>query len=145
MRVDHPKPGEGVQAAGEEGVGEADLARRCVLDHAEWAYHRSHVRRDTNLTPYEKTRYVKYQKPILMPGEAVLCRRPGAMVNKLEMQWLEGIWIGREAKTDEHLVGTPQVVPLIAELREYFPQWKNEVQMVMCLHICGYNNAMIHS
>ena len=38
---------------------------------------------------------------LLMPGEAVLCRRPGAMVNKLEMQWLEGIWIGREATTDD--------------------------------------------
>ena len=29
------------------------------------------------------------------------------MVNKLESAWLEGIWLGRDSKTDEHLIGTP--------------------------------------
>lgn len=28
---------------------------------------------------------------------------------------------------------------MIAELKEYFPKWKNTLQMVMCLHVCGYN------
>ena len=32
-----------------------------------------------------------------------MCRRPGA----LESTWLEGIWLGRDSKTDEHLIGTP--------------------------------------
>ena len=97
--------------------------------HAAWAYNRFHVRRDTNLTPYEKTRLVKYQKPILMPGEAVLRRRPGAIVNKLEMQWLEGIWIGREAKTDEHLVGTPQGIVRARAVKRKVPskQWDNDL------------------
>ena len=27
--------------------------------------------------------------------------------NKLESAWLEGIWLGRDSKTDEHLIGTP--------------------------------------
>ena len=35
------------------------------------------------------------------------CRRPGALVNKLETAWLEGIWLGRDSETDEHLIGTP--------------------------------------
>ena len=50
---------------------------------------------------------MSYQNPILLVGEAVACRRPGALVNKLESAWLEGIWLGRDSKTDEHLIGTP--------------------------------------
>ena len=50
---------------------------------------------------------MSYQSPILLVGEAVACRRPGTLVNKLESVWLEGIWLGRDSKTDEHLIGTP--------------------------------------
>ncbi|CAK0797452.1 unnamed protein product [Prorocentrum cordatum] len=46
-----------------------------------------------NLVPYGKTHMLKHQKPIVAAGEAVICRRPGAQVNKLEV--------------DEHLIGTP--------------------------------------
>ena len=50
---------------------------------------------------------MSYQNPILLVGETVACRRPGALVNKLESAWLEGILLGRDSKTDEHLIGTP--------------------------------------
>jgi len=76
--------------------------------HSAWVYNRFHVRSDTRLTPYEKVNMLKYQKPLVQIGEAVLCRRPGAVLNKLEMQWLEGVWLGKDAKTDEHFVGTAQ-------------------------------------
>ena len=39
---------------------------------------------------------MSYQSPILLVGEAVACKRPGALVNKLGSAWLEGIWLGRE-------------------------------------------------
>ena len=32
---------------------------------------------------------------------------PGAAQNKLELTWLEGLWLGRDSRTSEHLVGTP--------------------------------------
>ena len=41
---------------------------------------------------------MSYQSPILLVGE-VACKRPGALVNKLESAWLEGIWLGRDSKT----------------------------------------------
>ena len=44
--------------------------------------------------------------PILLVGEAVPCRRPGALVNKYESAWLEDVWFGRGSKTDEHLIAT---------------------------------------
>ena len=39
--------------------------------------------------------------PTLLVGEAVACRRPGALVNKSP-----SAWPGRDSKTDEHLFGT---------------------------------------
>ena len=75
--------------------------------HAAWQYTRFHKRQDSTTTAYEKIRHMSYQSPILLVGEAVACRRPGALVNKLESAWLEGIWLGRDSKTDEHLIVTP--------------------------------------
>jgi len=74
--------------------------------HASWLYNRFNVR-ENGLTAYEKTHLLKYQRPLVEMGEAVICRRPGAQLNKLEMMWLEGVYIGRDARTDEHLIGTP--------------------------------------
>ena len=75
--------------------------------HAAWQCTTFHKRQDSTTTAYEKIRHMSYQSPILLVGEAVACRRPGALVNKLESSWLEGIWLGRDSKTDEHLIGTP--------------------------------------
>ncbi|CAK0806902.1 unnamed protein product, partial [Prorocentrum cordatum] len=75
--------------------------------HAAWQYARFHKRADSGMAPHEKIRRVPYTNTILMPGEAVACRRPGALLNKLETAWLEGIRLGRDSKTDEHLIGTP--------------------------------------
>ena len=41
-----------------------------------------------------------------MFAEAVVARRPGAQTNKLEHQWLEGLWVGRDGSTDEHLIAS---------------------------------------
>ena len=41
-----------------------------------------------------------------MFAEAVIARRPGAQVNQLEHQWLEGLWVGRDGSTDEHLIAS---------------------------------------
>ena len=48
----------------------------------------------------------QYRQPLLMFAEAVIARRPGAQINKLEHHWLEGLWVGRDGSTDEHLVAS---------------------------------------
>ena len=75
--------------------------------HAAWQYTRFHIRQNST-TAYEKIRHTSYPNPILLVGEAVACRRLGGLVNKLESAWLEGVWLGRHSKTDEHLIGTPK-------------------------------------
>ena len=64
------------------------------------------TRQDSTTRAYEKFRLMSYQNPILLVGEAVACRRFGALLNKLESAWLESIWLGRDSKTDEHLSST---------------------------------------
>ena len=85
--------------------------------HAAWQYTRFLKRQDSTTTAYEKIRHMSYQSPILLVGEAVACRRPGALVNKLESAWLEGVWLGRDGKTDEHLIGTPNGMVRIRALK----------------------------
>ena len=75
--------------------------------HAASQYTRFHKGQDSTTPAYEKIRHTSHQNPILLVGEAVACRRPGALVNKLEFAWLEDIWLARDNKTDEHLIGTP--------------------------------------
>ena len=48
-----------------------------------------------------------YQCPILRFGEAVAGRQPGALCSRFKSAWFKGIWLGRDSKTDEHLIGTP--------------------------------------
>ena len=76
--------------------------------HAAWQHTRFHKRQDSTTAAYEKIRHMSSQNPILLVGEAVARRRPGALSIKLESAWLEGVWLGRDSKTDEHLIETPK-------------------------------------
>ena len=58
------------------------------------------------MAPYEKIRGQKYRKEILPLGEQVLARRPGANANQARQPWVTGLWLGRGALSDEHLIGT---------------------------------------
>ena len=62
------------------------------------------------MTPYAKLFCKQYQQPLLMFAEAVIARRPGARINKLEHQWLEGLWVGRDGSTDEHLIASEEAL-----------------------------------
>ena len=77
------------------------------LCRAAWLYNRCVVRGDANLTPCENARMLRYQMPIVSVGEAVICKRPGAQVNMLELSWPDGIWLGRYARAYEHVIGAP--------------------------------------
>ena len=46
------------------------------------------------------------EKPLVTFGELVLARRPGAHLRKSESGFGYGAWVGRESRSDEHLVMT---------------------------------------
>ena len=60
--------------------------------HAPWQYTPFHKRQDSATIREDSTH--------VLP-------KPNLVVNKLESAWLEGVWLGRDRKTDEHLIGTP--------------------------------------
>ena len=74
--------------------------------HAAWQYSRFHKRQDST-TAYEKIRHMSYQSPILLVGEAVAGRQQGTLCSRFESARFKGIWLGRDSKTDEHLIGLP--------------------------------------
>ena len=74
-----------------------------TIRHTAWIHN---VRRETRMTPHEKIRGQKYRKEILLLGEQVPARRPGATVNQLLQPWVTGLWLGRDTLSDEHLIGT---------------------------------------
>ena len=77
-----------------------------AVRHAAWIYNRFQVRADTRATPYAKVRLKNYAQPVLPFGELVLARRPGAHQWKSQTQFVYGCWLGRDAHTDEHIVGS---------------------------------------
>ena len=77
-----------------------------TIRHAAWILTRYNVRRDTRMTPCEKSREQKDRKKILPLGEQVLARRPGANFNQLMQPWVTCLWLGRGTLSDEHLIGT---------------------------------------
>ena len=99
-----------------------------ALRHAAWVHNRYNKQKETGLTPYEKVHLTKYQRPLLMFGEHCICRRPGAQLNKLDIHWLRGIWLGRDAKTDEHFIGTEGAIVRARAVRRVVEpeQWQKE-------------------
>ena len=99
--------------------------------HAAWLYNRYH-RRD-GVTAYERLHLTRYSKPLLIFGECCICRRPGAQLNKLEIHWLHGIWLGRDSKTDEHFIGTEGGIVRARAVRRMIEsqQWIKERVLAM--------------
>ena len=78
-----------------------------VIRHAAWLHTRFHKRRGQgNLTAWERLRNMQYNRPILTFGECVYARRPGVHRTEFASQHVVGVWLGKDAKTDEDLVGT---------------------------------------
>jgi hypothetical protein len=92
-----------------------------LVRHAAWVISRFHQRRDTRMTAYEKLKSQKYRREVLPIGENVLARRPGANVNKLLAPWVTGLWLGRDAMTDEHLIGTEGGIMRARAVRRMVP------------------------
>ncbi|CAK0789597.1 unnamed protein product, partial [Prorocentrum cordatum] len=118
--------------------GRADRVTQAVRQAARLC-NRCMVRGGANLTPFEKTHMLKHQKPTVGVGEAVICRRPGAQVNKLGLPWLEGIWPGGDARTGEHLIGTPTRArrPRAAKRKVESRRWDKELFDQMSRHLPG--------
>jgi hypothetical protein len=104
-----------------------------AIRHAAWAYNRFHVRQDMKCTPYTKLRWSVYQQPLVAFGELVLARRPGAHLHKAESWFVYGAWVGRDARSDEHIVLTKGGVVRSRAVRRLTPDrcWSSDLTASM--------------
>ena len=105
-----------------------------AIRHAAWLRTRFHRRKDEgNLTAYERLKNTRYHQPILIFGEMVVARRPGAHLQKFASQHVEGLWLGRDSKTDEHLLATRAGVVRSRAVRRKpsTEQWNKELVQAM--------------
>ena len=113
------------------GTYDKTLSAASVDDKTRSMDSRCNVRRDTRMTPYEKTRGQTYRKEILPLGEQVLARRPGASVNQLLQPWATGFWLGRDTLSDEHVTGRAAGVMRSRALRRACSNERNALHTVV--------------
>ena len=81
--------------------------------HAGWLLNRFQPCAVTGKTPYEELHGRSYRSPLFSFSRAVLVRRPHALVQaKLEPRWDLGVWLGRTAISDVHMVATKEGIVL---------------------------------
>ena len=97
--------------------------------NAAWLYNRCRVRADTKLTAHEKTHQRVHAYLVVEIGEAIVCRPLGAAQNKLELTWVGGLRLRREARTNEHLVGTLTVVTGLRAIRRRMVDRRWDLQL----------------
>lgn len=123
-------------------------ADSCLLPwavrHAGWLYSRFNRRQDSNMTPIEKIKMARYAKPLLMFGECCICRRPGAQLNKLDLHWLHGVWLGRDAKTDEHYVGTETGIVRARAIRRMVQEQQWVPERVCAMRLTPWRTGGAH-
>ncbi|CAE8636697.1 unnamed protein product, partial [Polarella glacialis] len=73
-----------------------------MVSHASWVYNRF----QPHGTSYEALRGQPYQGEVFRFTQPVAARDPEALLNpKLEARWQSGLWLGRSALADDHVVG----------------------------------------
>ena len=93
-----------------ETLGPAQPLVAWMVRHAAWILFRYHVPRDAQRTPYATVYGKNFSGPIMQFGESALARVPEDLqggvrrTNKWESRWIRGIWLGRTAESNEHLL-----------------------------------------
>ena len=77
-----------------------------LVKHAQFLLNNFGIRSD-GLTPFERERRwsKRYTSALCKFGEIVLCRLRGKQP-KADPSWVPGLWLGRDASADMHVVGT---------------------------------------
>ena len=75
-----------------------------IVRHSSWFLSRFQIHTDEN-TSYQAIHGYVYSSQIFPFGQTVLVKA-GRATHPTEIDWLDGIWVGRVSKSDEHLVLT---------------------------------------
>ena len=75
------------------------LVRRGVWLHARFSV------RDSGRAPHEELKAVRYTSQLVVFAEVVWAHK-GREKHKTDLEWIKGVWVGRDSQSDAHLVLT---------------------------------------
>ena len=90
-----------------------------IVRHCAWTKDRYQIDRDDNMTSYERQFERTYASKMLPLGETVMYRYPGPNASKLTGPWGVGIYCGRSAIDDSHIVSTRQRTFTVKTVRRF--------------------------
>ncbi len=76
-----------------------------IVRHASSLHVRFQIH-DNDRTSYRASRGVPYTSELCVFGEVMLGKNKTEHREKLDLDWFEGLWVGRSATHDEHLLLT---------------------------------------
>ena len=88
-----------------------------LVRHVAWLVTNIQIRKETGKSPYEERTGKAYDKEVLAFGEVVYWKVPGEHREKLQENWLKGIWIGKHTESDEHLLMTESGIKATRSVR----------------------------
>ena len=102
-----------------------------VVRHSSWLVSRYLVHSADRRTSYFRRWEREYNSHVCQFGEAVHFKKnqPAHLVQKLELHWTPGIWLGRCTGSNEHIVGTSSRVYKTRSVRRMpeSRQWQTEL------------------
>ena len=104
-----------------------------AMRHAAWIHERFTVDSRDHMTAYERHMLRKYAGGLATFGETVVWRQPGQHKLKLKEHWGFGIWLGRDATSDSHIVGTRHGCLTARAIRRLAPSERHDKQLLLAM------------
>ena len=117
-----------------------------IVEHAAETLNRFHVGQDGR-TPFERVKGKAYKGEVVEFGRVIYHRHPGKVEGgSMEPRWSEGVWLGKNARSDEHMISdeTGRIVKAggIA-LKPENESWDGERIMAVKVHPNGLNEPKV--
>jgi len=89
-----------------------------VIKHAVFVANHFQKRKKTGFTVYRDRTGRDYEGKMYEFGETVLWRLPGPNKEKLSTRWSNGIWLGKDVKSDQDIVGTTHGIEMTRAVKK---------------------------
>ena len=114
-------------------TGDNEAIIQWAIRHAAFLYERFHVSREDKSTPYRRHQARDYGSALVPFGETIMWRDPTGSKYKLSSAWGHGIWLGRDVRSDSHIVGTRQGVHTARSIRRLASSERHDRQLLFSI------------
>eukprot|EP00971_Amphidinium_carterae_P346544 6488066-Amphidinium_carterae.1 len=104
-----------------------------LLRHVNWLRDRFAVSRDDHQTPLQRQLMRSYERQLVRFGEVILWKDAHKQRFKFEAHWGWGVYLGRAAHSEEHLVGTSVGTIRCRTVRRVPPEDQHNSQQLLSM------------